>query len=320
MLVENILHRQDNNKKLIKGQSLNIRKLNFCNIFCLIFTILIFNNFAYGEKFPLDIKSTVVFLYAEKDAQFGPVGTGFLMGVDDLTKSLFTTYLVTAKHVLKDSTNYFQKIYVRINRKDSLAAYIRINLYRDGRKKNIFVNGDSTVDIAVIPFEPNPNTLDFKRLPTTFIPKNEDFFDLEITEGTNIFFTGLFTNYKGKKKNYPIIRFGKVALFTDEKINWDGTETNLYLIEANAFGGNSGSPVFFYDFLSGVKGQLGPSPKVLKLAGILKGHFNDYTEPVTKDGNIIPLSLYNNGIASVVPSYFLEEILFSGELKSLRGY
>jgi hypothetical protein len=41
---------------------------------------------------------------------------------------------------------------------------------------------------------------------------------LEIQEGDEVFFCGLFESHYGQQKNQPIMRFGKVALMTDEKI------------------------------------------------------------------------------------------------------
>lgn len=286
----------------------------------MFYIVLIWNVNLLGQKIPVDVKSIVVYIFLEKDGSFVPNGTGFILGVPDSTKLYYYTYLITANHVLKDSKDYYQNIYLRFNKKDSLYTFKKQPLNYHGRNKNIFVHDDPSVDIAVIPIRLDENIIDFKLITVDLIPNKEELNGLGITEGTDVFFTGLFANYFGKKRNYPIFRFGRVALFTDEKINWDGLETKLHLIEANSFGGNSGSPVFFYYFLPEVKGQLGPSPKIFKLAGIMKGRFNDYSEIEMIDTELIPMASYNNGISAVVPSYFLLDILFSEELIRLRGY
>jgi hypothetical protein len=47
----------------------------------------------------------------------------------------------------------------------------------------------------------------------------------------------------------PIVRFEKVALITDEKIEWKETippkPLELYLLECQSYSGNSVSPVIF---------------------------------------------------------------------------
>ncbi len=73
--------------------------------------------------------------------------------------------------------------------------------------------------------------------------KREDFKKLNIREGTEVFFTGLFVPYSGYERMYPIVRFGRVSLVTEEKIKWKDQLMDLYLIESGSFGGNSGSPV-----------------------------------------------------------------------------
>jgi hypothetical protein len=57
----------------------------------------------------------------------------------------------------------------------------------------------------------------------------------------------IFTH--GQQRNQPIVRFGKTALITDEKIEWKETIPpmllELYLLECRYHSCNSGSPVLF---------------------------------------------------------------------------
>lgn len=63
---------------------------------------------------------------------------------------------------------------------------------------------------------------------------------LEISEGDDVFFSGLFESHYGQLKNQPIIRFGKVALVTDEKIEWKEEKPpkllDLYPVECQSRG------------------------------------------------------------------------------------
>ena len=110
---------------------------------------------------------------------------------------------------------------------------------------------------------------------------------------------------------------------SDEKIEWkekgkSAKLLDLYLLECQSFGGNSGSPVFF---------QLSPlrKPGVISLggprfflAGVMMGSFQIGSELGATEARRRVFSLQNAGIAGVTPAYKLHEILFSKELVSVR--
>ena len=150
----------------------------------------------------------------------------------------------------------------------------------------------------------------------------ELFLKEKIREGDEIFFVGLFTPHIGQQKNYPITRFGRIALLTDEKIAWKDLSgerlMDLYLAECQSYGGNSGSPVFFYLEATRNPGILAGPPKFL-LAGIMQGYFNDAQKVEFIQTQATPISLQNMGIAAIVPAYKLYEILFSEKLTNVRA-
>ena len=129
---------------------------------------------------------------------------------------------------------------------------------------------------------------------------------------------GLFTPYFGAEKNIPFTRFGRVAMITDEKINWDGTMMDLYLLETQSFGGNSGAPVFFSLDPTRIPGSIVIGPRKLFLAGVMQGTFQDAQKIRFVQTQNAPISLQNAGIAAVVPAYKLREILFGKELFEMR--
>jgi hypothetical protein len=276
-----------------------------------------------GAPIPTDIKKVVVFIYyLDIQTNVSADGTGFLVGVpavDDTNKTF--VYLVTARHVLRPSTNnWLPGVFVRLNRKDGTSDQIPVPLVTSGPNKNVFVHDDSTVDIAVVPFAPQPFTnYDSLFLPIEFVTSEADFKSLDIHEGSDVFFTGMFTHHLGDKRNTPITRFGKVALMTDEKIDWVFGKTDLYLMEANSYPGNSGSPVFFQVGSERANGSIVLGGSVIKLAGVMSGYVYEkqfiQTVSVSTNQFVAP----NLGIAGVVPSYELREILFSKELKQQRG-
>ena len=52
----------------------------------------------------------------------------------------------------------------------------------------------------------------------------------------------------------------------------------------------------------------------------MQGTFLDWREVKFLETKKVPIALSNMGIAAVVPGYKLHEILFSEELKQLRGF
>lgn len=288
----------------------------------LLFALLAIALSLRAAPIPLDVKKTVVFIYRPINPTNAiPDGTGFLVGVPSPkdTNDMFI-YLVTAKHVLRNQDkSWLPSVSVRVNRRDGTSQQIFVSLVTSGTNKNVFMHDDQTVDIAVIPFAPDHRIFDYLVLPQMLLPNEADFKSLNIQEGSDVFFTGMFVHHLGTKHNIPIVRFGKVALLSEEKINWDAEDTDLYLVEASAYGGNSGSPVFFQIGAERAGGLVvlagGP---VIKLAGVMKGHYNDEV-PVKDVSTSTNQAVFPNlGISAVVPSYRLQEILLSKELKQQR--
>ena len=272
---------------------------------------------------PSVIKSVVVFLFIEKEGKLLPNGTAFFVGVKNPNNpDVSSVYLVTAKHVLyRPKTKEFSdKVFLRLNRHDGKSEIRTMPISVTGKNKNVFTHSDPSVDIAVIPLLPDQKVFDFKFLSDDMITTEEDFNKLKIREGSEVFFTGLFTPYLGSEKNYPIVRFGQVALITNEKIDWDGQQTDLYLIEAGSYGGNSGSPVFFYLGSDREPGSIIVGQPILKIAGVMQGTFLDAQEMKVAQTKSIPVALSSMGIAAVVPCYKLHEILQSDEVKKVRGF
>ena len=294
--------------------------------FILVFALFIFNAvIVSAATVDNQFKDTVGFIYiVDPNGKKTPYGTGFFVGVKNQTekdKDIYKVYFVTAKHVLKtaDEKNWLAFVLLRLNKKDGTSQFVKIPIVTKGKKKTVYVHEDDSVDIAVIPGMPDQAVYEYKYIPDNFLATTNDLKKLKIGEGSDIFFTGLFTPYTGHERNYPICRFGRIALLTDEKINWDGKPSDLYLVETGAYGGNSGAPVFFFLGPDREPGKIF-SGSIIKLAGVIKGHYLD-TRPVkTLDLKKIDVAQSNMGIAAVIPAQKLHEILLGKELKKLRGF
>jgi hypothetical protein len=280
---------------------------------------------------PPDIKKCVTFIYRPEQGQnFVPNGTGFFVAVqNENNPEINNVYLVTAKHVLeRASDQWYSSIAIRLNNVNNGSALTAINLAGDHAFPVYTHPSDKTVDLAVLPLLPDQTKFDFKVLGSDqfVLATKESFDELHLGEGSDVFFTGLFVNYIGEQRNQPIVRFGHVALISDEKIAWsDETHPTpqmleLYLIESQSYGGNSGSPVFFSLGADRTPGSIVIGPPVIKLAGVMKGSFNTASRIVIAQQNdTVPVALQNVGIAAVVPSHLLGDILFSDQLKEQRA-
>jgi hypothetical protein len=249
-------------------------------------------------------------------------GTAFFVGVKDpKDEKRNFCYVVTAKHVLQteDHKSWLPKIFLRLNTKTGDSEFIEIPIVSSGQHKTVFLHPtDSTADVAVIPGLPDEKRFEFKMLPLELLTSKKDFLDLKIVEGSEVFFTGLFSPHVGTRRNYPVIRFGRVAMITDEKVRFGDHEADLYLLETSSYGGNSGSPVFFYLGIDRELGSILGGPPVLKLAGVMSGTFLDVQPVQAVETARIPVAPSNMGIAAVVPAYKVMEILSGSELTDQR--
>lgn len=271
----------------------------------------------HGRNFLPEIKRAITFIFLKENGKYIPNGTGFLVSVEaEKDPSAYVGYLVTARHVLQNhKKEFYPMVSVRINTHDNKSKYLDIDL----NKTEIFTHNDIDVDIAVISISLNKEMFDYKLIPENIIPNQEITEKLQISEGDEVFFAGLFENHYGQQKNMPILRFGRVALISDEKIEYKEDKgaspkfLDLYLLECEAYRGNSGSPVFF-NLLREQGRKLDEQGSNIYLAGIMMGNFNEI--------EILSYDTYSNqnlGIAAITPSYKLHEILYSKRVKENRN-
>ncbi len=267
-----------------------------------------------------EVKRTLSFIFLPNSSgEPIPNGTAFFTAINsEKHTNRAYVYLVTAKHVLQMTrTNYFGQILVRVNRKDGGSDLLPMQLTGTNALP-VFTHPDKSVDIAVIPFAPDGAKYDVKWIPESMLVTRETFARLRIKEGDDVFFGGLFIPFPGAKRNIPILRFGRVAMISDEKIPWDGEMLDLYLMETQSFGGNSGSPVFFNLNPTRDPGSIVIGPSQLSLAGIMKGSFLNASEVLVLNRSPVPISRENAGIAAVVPSYLLREVILGPDATAFR--
>lgn len=292
----------------------------------ILLLVVVYGGNIGARNVPEEVKDVVTFIFVKNDkGEIVPNGTGFFVSVkNESNPETQNIYLVTAKHVLMNEKtgSLFSSIFIRLNKKTGDSETFEIPLQGSNAAK-IFKHNDPTVDITLIPMLPNPDFFQCRWIAQDMITTREIFKESKIKAGDDVFFVGLFIPYYGIQRNYPIVRFGKVALITDEKIPWKvkgkpPEMLDLYLVELQSFGGSSGSPVFFYLDPARDPGQLVLGAPKLLLAGVMKGTFFDLNEIQFMETKKIPISQENIGIAAIIPAYRLQELLFSDEIKKDR--
>lgn len=174
-----------------------------------------------------EIRKTIVFL--GKTTQKGAIqfyATGFLLNIHNVF------HLATAKHVVVDpKTGDFTDsgMLVFFNLKDGNIGSRSV----DGIKKfgvHWIFHENKDVDIAVIPFGLDTKVDDVKTIPDNLFLGTERLFELY-----DVFFLSYQPGIQPQRRIAAVVRNGTISLINDDQ---------TFYIDASAFPGNSGSPVF----------------------------------------------------------------------------
>ena len=246
------------------------------------------------EVSPLvEIKSATTYIFIKNEGKLIPSGAGFFVGLNIPSKpNNFGLCLVTAKHVLYQpgTTQFLDTVYIRLNKKGGGVELAAIPIRAQGKDRTIFMHSDPSVDLAAIPILPDQKKYDFKFIPDQFILSQETSVNLNIYEGFEVFYPSLFFPSFGSAGNYPLIRFGRFALITDEKIAWQGKPTALYLIETDHMEGTAARRCFFTQIT-----PVGRRPIGAQTCGCYPGEFRRrVTRGYRKKQNTSPVFEYGN--------------------------
>jgi hypothetical protein len=243
-----------------------------------------------------------------------PLGSGFIVGlaikgVKPPAPGRLPMYkfLITAQHVIGNQDS----ILVRLNKRDRPEfACHRVNLIRTGKDQNVFTTKRPQIDLIAISIPDFPNTD-----PTVFdyslILDEELMKEQEVREGTDVFTVGYLFGYSGNKQNYPVAKFGKVAMLTNEVWYRSQPPRNMdeeaYLIELQNVPGLSGAPVMLQSpqFRIDKEGKFQYRRITPLIVGVIKGLLRS---PIGG----------TQGVAAIEPAYHLRELLkrIADELKA----
>lgn len=174
---------------------------------------VVFATSGFCSTIPTGITETVVFIYTNVDgAPNHADGTGFLVGVPVPSQpSRSWVYLVTAQHVLHTDANnlnspLYPQLWARLNRKSGDSIIETIDICLSGKDQTVFLDSDTSVDVAVIPVSlAQSDQFDFRLLPEDMLVRPDDLKKYNIGVGCDMFFTGMFAPYQGQKNGVTLL-------------------------------------------------------------------------------------------------------------------
>jgi hypothetical protein len=171
-------------------------------------------------RVPDEIRQCVAFLWYQGKAGSRLAGTAFFV---DLAADNFPpvswVYLVTARHVIDQIKNHSLDQVVRIRMNDHNGGSVSVE-----SNASVWLSHatDRGVDVAVLPYAPGHDLVEYKRFPYTAFVDSELITEENVGVGDDLCLTGLFVNHFGKHRNLPIVRVGNIAAMPEEPIQTKG--------------------------------------------------------------------------------------------------
>jgi hypothetical protein len=250
-------------------------------------------------------------------------GTGFIVTVPDerLGKDMNFKYLVTNRHVVQPGIENGRPCKVvnysisanHVGTPAHPTPYL-LSLAASPGVVWVFPD-DSSVDLAASQFGLSNSEFDFMTITTKWFVTQEMIQKNEIVEGDPVIFTGLFIQYAGTTSLEPIVRSGTIAMLPQNLIQTTLHKLgHVYLAEAHAFGGNSGSPMFVD--VNKFKNALGINYMFL---GVVTGEIQE-----TEDLTLNVMTTYkgtvsaNSNVSVIVPAFEVNNLLMSPVFQHFR--
>lgn len=285
-------------------------------IICVIIASLVVRIEVAAEPIPENIVKCVGYIVKPGIKENTPIGTGFFVAYKYRESTdKFYVFLVTAKHVLFDEKGQpHSHLLVRMN--DRVTGHPKdFDILNSDRW---FFHDDATgVDIAIHPLL--PREADFLFVPPDLFVTKDLLIKNKIGIGDDVFYTGLLPYQSGSERIAPIVRFGRIALVTDER----SIEGRYYhFIDAGNIPGHSGSPVFLWATATRQPGSIVVGPRIFGLYGIVSGVLEYSKElkfvlPKQTQSNPIPVDTSSGGVTVIVPVKYLVEMLESPQMKKM---
>jgi len=258
-----------------------------------------------------NLKKTVIFLgRINPDGKPQIYATGVLVNVQN------TYNLITAKHVVINpltGQRQDENLLAFFNLKGGGVTVRSVAEIKKEFGVDWTYHPNAAVDVAIIPFP-----IDLRK-DDVLVVSDELFFPAQnLNELDDIFFLSYQPGIDPKGKITPVIRGGIVSLLNDDR---------TFYIDATAFPGNTGSPVFLKPSAMTVGERLGSAntaPMGGRFVGII-GEYISYQELAVSAQTGRPRIVFeeNTGLSRVWSAGFMREIInsdaFRLQLKRVAG-
>ena len=200
----------------------------------LLFTVFVLTNIiAMSQSFDIvgHRKNIITLGYFENN-DIRLVGTGFLVETDGVFHLLTAKHVVTKKSLSGGLTNEFNddNLYAFYYSKSGKIENKKIKDIKLKYKLNWITHDSTNVDIAMIPFDIDTAKDDLKVIPSSQFVDTKNLY-----ETYEVYFVCYHPQLMNLNNLKPIFRTGNISRINDDK---------TILLDAFAFPGNSGSPVF----------------------------------------------------------------------------
>jgi hypothetical protein len=210
------------------------------------------------------VRKSVVFLYGADAAgnPGAPLGTGFIVQIPLISRpERAYKLLITARHVVEPQwalcpISNPAKMFMRVNKKNfdpekDSTGTMDIELAGENVAGNTwFVSADPEVDIATMVLQgAKLDAYDVDGAHITDFPTSDEL--KAFNAGDAIVSAGLLSGASGKKRNYPIFKFGNISSIPEETADAScvpggpGHPLKIWFIAASLVPGNSGSPLYY---------------------------------------------------------------------------
>lgn len=197
------------------------------------------------------------------------VGTGFLLGRKEKTDpDKSTVYIITNKHVVKNQ----KSLYVRFNNLGQTGVKDLLLDLEVNDERYYSEHPNANTDIVAIQI--NPNVIIRNNLRLSFFDEDKHALTLEqmmstgVEEGSLVYALGFPMNLVNDKVKAPICRLGCIARVADAFL--DAQKTEMFLVDAQTFPGNSGGPIISRPEHMSIEGT--PQNGSANLIGILSAY------------------------------------------------
>lgn len=293
----NLLFSANSSTYLIKNYDMKI---------ALIFCFIVLTHCLRSQIPVNDHKENIVVLGIIKDNKPSFIGTGFLVDINGVI------HLITAKHVvtkIKNNEIYSneiieEEIFAFFQQKNGKIIGRSISSLQEKHKFKWIFHQNPNVDIAITPFRIDESD-------KVKVIQTKDFLDTKhLFETYNVYFVSYHPSLMNLEDFSPIFRTGTIS-----RINNDRT---IYL-DAFAFPGNSGSPVFLIPSpirFDSNKFNIGSDPLGDKFIGII-GAYITYEEVAVSVQTQRPRIIFqeNSGLTKIWTVNYINDILNSKEMK-----